>query len=181
MDRPELYFIALVPPPDLREKVKSLKEEMRDSFNASHALKSPAHITLQMPFKRSKEDEPQIISVLKQFASRQAPFRIELCGYGSFQPRVIFIRVIDPDPIISLHKELKKDLADNLRFEPGELTKEMQPHMTIATRDLEKEMFRRAWMLFEEREFEGSFEAGSIFLLKHNGKQWDIFRELNFG
>ena len=40
-----LYFIALIPETRIMENVRVLKEEMRLKFNASHALKSPAHIT----------------------------------------------------------------------------------------------------------------------------------------
>ena len=53
----DLYFIALIPHTGLREEIREIKERMRDEYGAGHALKSPAHITLQMPFKRSPGDE----------------------------------------------------------------------------------------------------------------------------
>ncbi len=180
MDRPELYFIALVPDAELRERVRRLKEEMSEKFEARHALKSPAHITLQMPFKRPLQHESAIITELTGFASQEQPFRIDLSGFGSFVPRVIFIRVIEPVPIIKLHSGLKKILVDRLRFDTGDLTQTVQPHMTIATRDLSREMYNYAWPTFMNREFESSFEVKSMFLLKHNGRNWDLFREFNF-
>ena len=51
-----LYFIALIPGKELKEKVRAVKERMKADYNAGHALKSPAHITLQMPFKRNSWD-----------------------------------------------------------------------------------------------------------------------------
>ena len=72
----QLYFIALIPPPDLREAVLQLKEEMRDRFQAKHALTSPAHITLQMPFKREPAEEVDMIKALGRFAYRQSAFTI---------------------------------------------------------------------------------------------------------
>jgi len=41
-------------------------------------------------------------------------------------------------------------------------------------------MFKKAWGEFKNFPFEAQFEAKSIFLLKHNGKNWDINRELKF-
>ena len=68
-----LYFIALIPPDEIREEVKSLKEEMSARFRSSHALKSPAHITLQMPFKRDDSFEEEMYSTLHSFTLEQLP------------------------------------------------------------------------------------------------------------
>ena len=175
-----LYFIALIPYHKLREQIMSLKEEMKERFNAKHALKSPAHITLQMPFKRSKEHELHLINTLQKFGSRQQAFTIELSGFDCFAPRVIFVKVTDHNPIVSLHAELKKPLIDNLVFDQKEITTKIHPHMTIATRDLIEGAFDRAWLEFEKRKFRATFLARSIFLLKHNGKYWDILMEFPF-
>ena len=64
-----LYFIAIVPNLSVRGLIKALKEEMKERFNAKHALKSPAHITLQMPFKRSQDFEVTLVNTLKAFAN----------------------------------------------------------------------------------------------------------------
>jgi len=175
-----LYFVALVPESGIRDRVRKLKEEMSDKYEAKHALKSPAHITLQMPFKRPQQDEEAIINELKKFASLQEPFRVDFSGFGSFAPRVIFIKVIEPSSIIRIHAGLKIILTGKLEFNAGDLMQTVQPHMTIATRDLTKEMYHLAWPHFEDRGFEASFDVKSLFLLKHNGRNWDIFREFNF-
>ena len=73
-----LYLVALLPPPPVRERVRELKEEMRHRFRAGHALKSPPHITLQMPFRLDSQDESHLISLLERFASGQAPFPVDL-------------------------------------------------------------------------------------------------------
>ncbi|MEZ4998345.1 MAG: hypothetical protein R2758_13095 [Bacteroidales bacterium] len=46
MGRTELYFVALIPPVELRNEIRTLKERMRSDHSAGHALRSPAHITL---------------------------------------------------------------------------------------------------------------------------------------
>lgn len=175
-----LYFIALIPHIELRERIKALKAEMKERFNAAHALRSPAHITLQMPFKSSGKDEPYLINALQEFAAYQKRFMVRLSGFDCFSPKVIFVKAIDHEPIIAVHTQLKKVLTDKMEFKENEITQNSYPHMTIASRDLSVEAFNEAWVEFEKREFEASFLTKSLFLLKHNGKFWEIYREFLF-
>ncbi|MDX5584359.1 MAG: 2'-5' RNA ligase family protein [Aureibaculum sp.] len=175
-----LYFIAIIPHLELKDQIQSLKEEMKERFHAKHAIKSPAHITLQMPFKRNKEDEHSIIERLQNFASNHNLINIELNGFGCFSPRVIFIKVKDHTSIVELHSNLKKVLIDELSFKENEISNKIHPHMTIATRDLTDKAFLKAWPEFEQRKFKASFTVKNLFLLKHNGKYWDIFKEFLF-
>lgn len=176
-----LYFIALIPNPEIREKVRLLKEEMSERFQARHALKSPAHLTLQMPFKRPEEEEEATIGHLKDFAGRQEPLRVVLDGFDCFPPRVIYIKVSDHEPLIRLHSRLQSHLVRCMGFRSDEVQSRFHPHVTIATRDLRKAAFREAWTEFESRPFVDSFCVSSLFLLKHNGRFWDIYREFGYG
>ncbi len=175
-----LYFIALVPPMELREQIEVLKEEMQIRFNAKHALKSPAHITLQMPFRIHKKNEPSLIEILQKTATNQGTFELKLSGFDCFSPRVIFVKVINHDPIIPLHGKLISLLSQKMDLGEKVISQHIHPHMTIATRDLSSEKFKIAWNEFKNKAFEGSFLCKSLFLLKHNGKHWDIYREFHF-
>lgn len=175
-----LYFIALIPHLELREQIKAFKEEIKKRYNATHALRSPAHITLQMPFKISKKDEPYLINTLKEFTAHQKMFMVNLSGFYCFLPKVIFVKIIDHEPIISIHTQLQKVLTEKMAFKENIITQNFHPHMTIASGDLSVEAFREAWVEFEKREFEASFLTKSLFLLKHNGKFWEIYREFLF-
>jgi len=175
-----LYFIALIPHLELREQIKALKEEIKERFNAMHALRSPAHITIQMPFKRSKKDEPYLINTLQEFAAYQKMFMVNLSGFDCFSPKVIFVKVVDHEAIISVHTQLKKILTEKMEFKENVISQNIHPHMTIASGDLSVEAFRVSWVEFEKREFEASFLNKSLFLLKHNGKFWEIYREFLF-
>lgn len=177
----DLYFIAIIPHMELREEIRKIKERMKSELGAGHALKSPAHITLQMPFKRSSEDESLISDALRRFVASEKSFRVDLDGFGAFAPRVIFINIYAPEPVRALHSRLKEVLMTELHFSPGEIMKDLQPHVTIATRDLTKEAFSEAWPEFQKKVFIASFDVHSIFLLKHNGKSWDILEEFAFG
>jgi 2'-5' RNA ligase len=177
----DLYFIALIPHRELREEIRKIKERMKTEYGAGHALKSPAHITLQMPFKRSSEDETKLSAVLRSFASTEEPFKVELNGYDAFAPRVIFVKITQPVTVRALHLRLKEVLLTDLHFSPGEIMKDVQPHITVATRDLSKEAFNEAWTKLLKEEFKASFDVHSVFLLKHNGRNWDILEEFPFG
>ena len=180
MAKTHLYFIALIPPPDLGAQVTGLKNEMRSRFEAKHALKSPPHITLQMPFKRPPEKEAELIKALQVFAGQQVSFPVALSGFDSFPPRVIFIKIVDHQPIVQLYSRLREMLIQQLAFPSYEPNQRFHPHMTIATRDLRKAAFRSAWAEFQERKFDVYFEVKSLFLLKHNGRHWDIYHEFGF-
>jgi 2'-5' RNA ligase len=177
----DLYFIAIIPHRELREEIRKIKERMKAEYGAGHALKSPAHITLQRPFKRSSEDEAEISAVLKRFASTEKPFTLDINGYGAFAPRVIFVKITQSEPVRALHLHLKEVLMTELHFNPGEIMKDVQPHISVATRDLTNESFSEAWPEFQTEEFITSFDVHSIFLMKHNGMNWDILEEFQFG
>jgi 2'-5' RNA ligase len=178
--RMSLYFIALIPHRDIREKVLELKEEMKERFKAGHALKSPAHITLQKPFERFPEEDTGLKEVLRLFASSQHSFTVDFNGFGSFAPRVIYIKITNPEPVLLLHSRLNRVLLAELHFTRGEIMKDVQPHITIATRDLTPAAFNEAWPEIKDRQFSASFNVHSIFLLKHNGRNWDILEEFPF-
>jgi len=178
---PDLYFIALLPDRTLLAEIRAIKEEFSRDFSASHALKSPAHITLQMPFKRTSDHEPLMTSALEEFAAGEKPFTVELDGFGAFAPRVIFIKIREHHNIAGLHSRLREVLLAQLGFPQGEVMNNVHPHITLATRDLSRDSFGNAWPKFENRNFAGSFTVNSIFLLKHNGRNWDIFSEFTFG
>lgn len=176
-----LYLLAVLPPPPLREKVRELKVEMRNRFGAGHALKSPAHITLQMPFRLDPVKEPALLALLENWSRRQTLFPVKLDGFGAFPPRVVFIRVADHQPVSALENSLRMALAGESTLEVETAQRPFHPHMTIATRDLSEPAFHRAWAEYKDRPFEADFEVHSLFLLKHNGKVWEVYREFSFG
>ena len=176
----QLYLIALVPHVKLRDDVRELKLEMKERFNASHALKAPAHITLQMPFRRDEEFEEILTAGLDSFAADQQPFEIEINGFDAFPPRVLYLKIGNHSPVVDLHSDLQPVLRENLGLSDKEIMDRFHPHLTIATRDLSKKMFNKAWPEFKERKFRASFTADRLHLLKHNGKNWDLYREFLF-
>jgi len=181
MDRLNLYFIALVLPQELGDEIRELKEEMKILSGAKDILKSPAHITIQKPFKRGDSEEPGIVKMLRSFAKQQKFFSVNPEGFGSFPPRVIFIKVKDHDPFVELHKRLLEVLLNDLKLSDTEIMSDIHPHITLTTRYLTQEGFNNAWPKFKDRQYSKSFEAHSLCLLKHDGHKWEILNRFRFG
>ncbi|MFD0933548.1 2'-5' RNA ligase family protein [Psychroflexus salinarum] len=173
-----MYFIALIPPEDLKNGITELKKEIANRFDSKHALRLPPHITLQIPFNVNEEDENKFIKQLEEFTKQHIPFRVVLSGFGSFNSKVIYIDVLHSRPIVELHEKLIEVTREFIEKKPEGEKKKMNPHITIAYRDLSKERFDEAWSEFSQRSFEAVFVAKSLFLFKHNGKSWDILKEL---
>lgn len=171
--RDPLYFIALMPDEAIQNEVTAFKQYCARHFGASHSLTSPPHITLIAPFSWPKAGLPKLNAALDDFAVDQAPFDITLRNFGSFPPRVIYVDLV---PNASL-KTLASDLAAYLETQIGlkrESTHGFNPHMTIAHRDLEREVYPAAWKYFSGMSFERTFEATGITLLRHDQKRWEI-------
>lgn len=172
-----LYFIAIIPPEDIRVEIQHLKEEMRERFGAENSLKLPAHITLIPPFKLKEERELQLLQALEIFSTTRKPFHLSLSGFGNFPPRVLFVNVVEKEKVEILHSNLVKELSAI-----GEIDgkKDFHPHITIATRDLEEALFPAARIYLSRNEYETRFEVDELSLLKHNGREWEIFMNFNF-
>lgn len=130
-----------------------------------------------MPFRIFQEKEPELLKVLESSAEQQSSFKILLDGFGCFSPNVIFVKVQDHNPVLAFYRKLQEELKNIISQETASA---IHPHMTIATRDLQKDHFRAAWEVFKDREFKAEFVAVSVFLLKHNGKTWDVLKEQFF-
>jgi len=171
------YFIALLPPKPLLQKISRIKENFAQSYGAKHALKLPPHITIIPPFKIQKETEPSLLFALQQAAAKTAAFELKVNGFDAFAPRVIFIKVIDHEPVKSLYDSLY-EIAKELM--PQKTERELKPHITLATRDLSPQAFKKEMQVFKDQEFEATFRVKSIFLFGHNGKTWEIIEEFPF-
>jgi len=176
----DLYFIAIIPHLTLRKEIFSLKEEIFTNTGAKKAMNSPAHITIQRPFRRDRAFEEILTSHLELFAKKRNSFKISLSGFSCFEPRTIFLDVKESQELAQLHQELNSVLIDSLKFESKELNTNITPHITIANRDLNKKEFYRVWPTYKNRLFNAEFTVISVFLLKHNGRNWDIIQEFLF-
>ena len=171
----ELYFVAIVPPKDIQHEVTRLKELVADRFQSKHALKSPPHITLHMPFRWKEKKFGQLAKVMQQLNKDLQPFEVQLKDFDFFEPRVVFVDVMESQALLRLQKDVVDCFRKELKLDNGNYKGQgFHPHVTIGFRDLKKPMFFEAKKEFEERTFQAKFMAEELTLLKHNGQKWEI-------
>jgi 2'-5' RNA ligase len=171
----QLCFIALIPPNPLKDDIQQIKLEVKEKFNSSHSLNAPPHITLLSPFRVDETQEEELHSLLKEFTKGFHPLEVQLRDFSTFPPRVVFMDVVKSDELA----ELQQKLEETARSKPDLFAynyheREYHPHLTLAFKDLTKSNFYRAWDEFKDREFEASFTADRLFLLQHNGEEWEV-------
>lgn len=169
-----LYFIAIIPPENIRTKIEALKAKISVTFNTKRALNSPPHITLIPPFRADLTCLNSFLPRLEDLAKKETTIAISIIGFGAFKPKVIYLDVKENPMLQSLSIQLDSILS-NISIQ-----RDRKFHITLATRDLTKVMFYRAWNIYRYESINMSFNADAFYLLKHNGTCWDIHHEFLF-
>jgi 2'-5' RNA ligase len=178
--KPKQYFLAIIPPTPVFEEALELKNYFKQRYNSKASLNSPPHITLHMPFRWREDKEQELIDRLGDFESGLRPFEIQLLNFNSFPPRVIFIDVVPNEQLTSLQRKLLRFCKKELNlFNADYKDQPFHPHLTLAFRDLKKSMFAEAWEEFNAKTFSATFPVEKFSLLKHNGRVWQPFKEIN--
>ncbi len=168
-----LFFIAVLPDESIQAEVTAFKLYAARHFRSSGALRSPPHITLFPPFSWAPEKLELLDSCLRGFAGLEKPFLQELRNFNCFQPRVIFVDVAHNEALWGLQARLEECLKTELGLETDN-SREFHPHVTVAFKDLKRQVFPEAWAHFSGIAFERQFEVRDISLLEHNGRQWEV-------
>jgi 2'-5' RNA ligase len=177
--KPKQYFLAIVPPSPVYEQALKLKHYFKEHYNSKASLNSPPHITLHMPFRWREDKESELLETLEHFSSGLSPFRVQFLNFNSFPPRVIFIDVVPNEELNELQKKLLRYCKKELNlFNADYKDQPFHPHLTLAFRDLKKNMFAEAWEKFNAKTFSEEFVLDKFFLLKHNGRVWETYHEI---
>lgn len=174
-----MYFVAVVCPPPLNERIHQYKLWMKEQFGCVVAMKSPAHITLIPPFWLSGSEEERLLEVLQSFSGAVNALTIHLDGFSHFGKRVLFVAVED-NPALALVKQQTEDHF--IKFFPviKRDTRPFHPHITIANRDMKPSYFEKAWEYFSKKAHDGFFVAKEITLLKLTTGRWNVISEKTF-
>lgn len=173
------YLIALIPPEPMLSEIREIKNDFHEFYGSKGALRSPAHITLQMPFLWKQEKEGRLINLLVH-ATKEKEFEIKLNGFGCFSPKTIFIKNDPSQALSDFQKRLTLYTKRAMNLFNATHNKGFHPHITVAFRDLKKDQFELAWQVFQHKSFEATFNVKSFWLLKHEGKKWKAYREFPF-
>ena len=81
-----MYFIAIVLPEELNQKILSFKQYMFEKYKCEVGLRSPAHITLIPPYWMNEDLENQLKKDLELHANTFRPFELSTHHFSSFPP-----------------------------------------------------------------------------------------------
>jgi len=168
------YFIAIVPKGEIQAKATELKHEVRELFNSKYALKSPAHVTLKMPFNWNDAKEDKLIERLSQFFLDKSSFDLVFKGIGRFGRRVIYIRVEEQLQLTTLQSQLSDYCKKELKFIQELSDQIYHPHMTVCFKDLKDKHFDDCLKFLKERGFYEKMEVREVTLLKKENFKWHI-------
>jgi 2'-5' RNA ligase len=172
-----MYYIAIVCPPAIDEKVLSYKHWMRNQFGCTVALKSPAHITLVAPFWLEEIRELELFNSLNHLQSSISFIEIQLTNFAHFSNRVLFVHVEANEQLAVLQGEVETYFSNLFSLEIKKDNRPFHPHITIANRDLSPQAFVQAWQKFAKEDYTAVFTADKISLLKLNPGKWHVIHE----
>lgn len=177
MPKENLYFIALIPKRELREKINAFKQDFANRFNSSKALKVYPHITLKAPFKCPENAHKELVKWFSELHIKQKPFTIELKNFGAFpnsRSPVVYVNPMGSRELQFMQKEI---IASFSSLFPADLIKfdiDFNPHVIVAYRDLQPAMFEKAWEEYKIKAFNEEFKVDAFYLLQHDMKKWNI-------
>ena len=168
------YFLAVVPAGEVQEKVTELKFKLKEAFNLRYALRSPAHITLKMPFLWNEAKEERLTKRLASFFQSQPGFSLKLRGIGKFGRRVIFIKVREQPLLVELQSNLVEMCKTKLNLKKELSDEAYHPHMTLAFKDMKERLFDSYLGFLNGFDFNYSVEVKEVALLKKDKGKWTV-------
>jgi 2'-5' RNA ligase len=182
MPKENLYFIALIPKRELREKINVFKQDFANRFNSSKALKVYPHITLKAPFKSVENAHKELVKWFDELHIKQKPFTIELKNFGAFRNSkspVVYIHPMQSKELQFMQKEIIASFSSLFPADINKVDVDFNPHITVAYRDLEPAMCEKAWEEYKHKSFNEEFEVDAFYLLQHDTKKWNIIATYN--
>lgn len=174
----EKYFLAIVPAGEIQHKATTVKEQLKEKLNIKYALKSPAHVTLKMPFSYNEAKESDLIRKLEEFLSSKNSFNIQVAGTGRFGKRVIFWKIQSDAQLTELQAELKAFCKRELNLVDELSDRNYHPHMTIAFKDIKERDFDEAKALIQKSDINQPYDVCSVELLKRLDGKWVVIQSL---
>ena len=166
-----LYFVAILPPKSIDERIDEIRKEFSDAYKSFEALEPPVHLTLKEPFTLDPKDEALLLRKLEGLSLIHQPFYQELENFDRFQKHTIYIKASKCVEITTLKKNMKKIFKEYF-FNVQQDQMPFNPHYTIAYRDIPEKTFDLAWEDYQQKTFEANFTCTHFTLLKHTGVKW---------
>src|SRR5215218_9361118 len=111
-----MYFIAIVLPEKLNEKILHYKNYMQEKYGCRVALKSPAHITMIPPYWMEEEKEAPLKNDLDRLSNTLESFIISTNHFSAFRPKTIFVALAPNDQLQEVKKKTDSFFMSNLAY-----------------------------------------------------------------
>ena len=128
-----LFFIALIPDRELRNKINPFKLDFSNRFESCKALKVYPHITVKVPFKCSGIDRQKVFSWFSEMRLQQKPFHLYLNGFAAFHNKhnpVVFVNPVPNRELITMQRELMTGFNSISPVNIHSVDRGFKPHMT---------------------------------------------------
>jgi 2'-5' RNA ligase len=166
----------------LNEPAKSFNEKLikdvAHKFNVFSVLNknAPAHITLKYGFETNRICE--IESVLDNFCKNNFACTYNVENYGSFNNKVIFLKIKPSDEFIYLHKNLMVYLKriNWLTWHPNFDDVNIHFHASIAHEDINESNFDEIFNFVSEKKVEFKLICDNIAILKFEENCWKVHK-----
>ncbi|GAB4355671.1 MAG: 2'-5' RNA ligase family protein [Cyanophyceae cyanobacterium] len=169
------WFIALLSPPPIASAVDTLARESCRHWGDGRALRSPPHVTLIPPFRRSRDAIAPVQTWLRSMAQGCQPFEMTWGGWDCFAPRVIYLAVPPTEPLQRLRHQLMDGIRDEFAIDhPRDRDRPFCPHVTLAYAGRKHHDFEHLWHTMPKEPFSATFTARSLTLLRDDGHGWDV-------
>lgn len=174
------YFIAIVPTDEIQREATKLKEDLKEAFGLKYALKSPAHVTVKMPFSWNEAKENELIDKVSKFLKDKIEFSLEFDGFDRFGKRVIYIKVKPNKQLNTLQSELAEYCKRELKLVKELSDSNYTPHMTVAFKDVQEKRFDEYWSFIKTTKFKKQQQVQSLSILKRVDGRWVVLGKVSF-
>jgi 2'-5' RNA ligase len=175
------YMLIINPHDALQEKIKGVRVEFEKDFKIEHKMGGRPNVGL-VQWMQYEMIEKRIVERLKLLGLGFPPFKIELNGFGSYPSHSIFIKMVSPEAVKKLIRQIREQTQSLMK-----LNKETKPHFFDESnigigRKLVPWQYEKSWLEYSRKHFTGRFIADGMLLLKRSGKAspWQIVQRFEF-
>lgn len=167
--REKTHFVGALVSDELTDTLEGFRGWMRSALGCRSGQETPVHITLIPPFSLGEESSTERLALSLQCAAEELigsgllPFDADVEGFGAFEERTVFARVL-PDP---RWEKLKAEISSAVRREIPSVKIDRRaffPHLTVANRDIPPGGVALALSRFSELNLKESFRIDNIAL-----------------
>lgn len=157
---------------------EEIRREVFEKFKAKSS-KLPAHITVKAPFEYDK-DITELEFIIESFCSENKKVKYSINGYGVFDKRAIYMKIIDNKELRDLHKNFIESIGkiNYISFGNHEGAEAIF-HITIASKKI-RDTFNEIWNYVNESNCSFEEEFSNISIFKWEENTWKIYKKYSF-